>query len=209
MSSLTSLDARAPGRGSARRGTPPRAPPARACPRRRRWPARRAAAAYSSSSSLAIERHRLAHLGLDPLPARARPADRARAVPGDAAVLLDEIEAIDGDEQPVAARELQHHEVAVEAAALGAPQARVARDAVVHVDDEVADLEVAEVGDEGGAASGPCASAALRSSPKISRSERTHEAELRELEAGRAGIPRATKSPPALRTSPGTTPGSC
>ena len=71
-----------------------------------------------------------------------------------AAVFLHEVEAIGRDEQPVAVLELQDHEVPVDASALRASQAGVPRDPVVDVHDQVADLEVAEVGQERGAASG-------------------------------------------------------
>jgi len=71
-----------------------------------------------------------------------------RPLPRDTAVFLDQVEPVGGDEQAVAARELEHHEIAVEAAALGAAQAHVLGHTVIHMDHVVADLEIAEIGQE-------------------------------------------------------------
>ncbi len=95
---------------------------------------------------------RLAHARLDPLPSGSAQLVQLRLVAGHAVVLLHEVEPIDGHEQTVAAGELEHHEVAVEAAALGPPQAGVARDAVIDVDDQRAFLQIPEVRHESGSA---------------------------------------------------------
>ncbi len=88
---------------------------------------------------------RLAHPFLDALPPRTAELVGLGHLPGDAAVFLDKIQAIDRDEQPVAPRELEHHEVAVEAAALGPAEPEVARHAVIDVNDVIAFFEIAKV----------------------------------------------------------------
>ena len=79
---------------------------------------------------------RLADPGLDPGPTRPAQLVQRRLGPSGAVVLLDQIETVDRHEQAVTTRELEDHEVPVQAAALGTPQSGVARDAVVHVDHE-------------------------------------------------------------------------
>ena len=63
-------------------------------------------------------------------------------------VLLDAVEGLDRDLELVAALVAEHHELARGAADLERLEPHEAADAVLLVDDEVADLEVAEVGEE-------------------------------------------------------------
>ena len=88
-----------------------------------------------------------ARLGL--LPGRAAELVERRA--GAAGVLLDEIEPLERDEQLVVAGVAELHELLrrrCPAPTREALQADEPADAVVDVDDEIADLQVAEVGDE-------------------------------------------------------------
>ena len=93
--------------------------------------------------------HRLLDLGLRLLPRRAAQAIEGRL--GAAGVLLDEIEPLDRDEQLVLAviAELEEllHDVAVADGDL--LQADELADAVIDVDDEIADLEIAQIREEG------------------------------------------------------------
>ena len=65
------------------------------------------------------------------------------------AVLLDQVEPGERHIEPRVFGELEHHELDVEAVLLDLLQAVVAADAVLDVDDIVADREIAEVRDEG------------------------------------------------------------
>ena len=92
--------------------------------------------------------HGLLDAGLRLLPGpAAEPVDRrARALR--ARVLLDAVEALDRDLELVARLVAEDHELARGAADLERLEAEEAADAVLLVDDEVARLEVAEVGEE-------------------------------------------------------------
>ena len=85
-----------------------------------------------------------ARLGL--LPRRA--AELVERRPRRAGVLLDEVEPLDRDEQLVLAGVAELHELLRREADVDLLQADEHADAVVDVDDEVADLQVAEVGEE-------------------------------------------------------------
>ena len=90
--------------------------------------------------------HRLLDLGLRALPRRAaEPIDRR---PRRAGVLLHEVEPLDRDEQLVLAGVAQLEELLHAVADADLLQADEHADAVVDVDDEVADLEVAQVGEK-------------------------------------------------------------
>ena len=93
--------------------------------------------------------HRLLDLGLGALPAGAAEAIERR--PGAARVLLDQVEPLDRDEQLVLAVIAQLEELGgvADAAAADLLEPDELADAVVDVDDEIADLQVAEVGEEG------------------------------------------------------------
>ena len=89
---------------------------------------------------------RRADLAAPALPPRAaEPVERRDRVPG-AAVLLDQVEARHRHVELVAGGVLDEEHLL--AGRLAAREAEVSADAVVHVDDEVAELQVAQVGDE-------------------------------------------------------------
>ena len=90
-----------------------------------------------------------ARLGLLPV-LRAQLVQLRRGAGVGAAVLLDQVEPRERDVELGLVGELQNHELERRLAVLlDLAQAAVARDAVLDVDDVVADGEVAEVGDEG------------------------------------------------------------
>ena len=96
--------------------------------------------------------HRLfdARLGLLPR-LRAKPVALGRRAGLAAAIFLDEVEAGERDVELGLVGELEDHQLQRRLAGLfNDAQAAVLRDAVLNVDDVVADGEVAEVGDEGG-----------------------------------------------------------
>ncbi len=95
--------------------------------------------------------HGLAHarLGLDPL-LRAELVEDGRGAGVGGAIFLDQIEARERDVKLGLLGELENHEFDREAVLHDLPQALVLRDAVLDVDDVVADGEIAEVGDKGG-----------------------------------------------------------
>ena len=91
--------------------------------------------------------HRLLDAGLGLFPGRAaEPVERGARGAG---VALDQIEPLDRDEELVVAGVAELHELLRLDADLDALQADEHADAVIDVDDEIADLEVAEVGEEG------------------------------------------------------------
>ena len=97
-------------------------------------------------------RGHVAHGLLDPLldlvpAAAAQPVERGPRALG-ARVLLHAVEGVDGHLELVAALVDEDHELAREAAEVEGLEALEAADAVVLVDDEVADAQVAEVGEE-------------------------------------------------------------
>ena len=94
--------------------------------------------------------HGLAHarLGLGPL-LRAEPVEHRRGAGVGGAVFLDQIEARERDVELGLLGEFENHEFDGEAVLHNLFQALVLGDAVLDVDDVVADGEVAEVGDEG------------------------------------------------------------
>ena len=95
--------------------------------------------------------HGLAHAGLGLLPLlRAEPVEDGRGTGVGGAVFLDQVEAREGDVELGLLGEFENHEFDGEAVLHDFFQALVLGDAVLDVDDVVADGEVAEVGDEGG-----------------------------------------------------------
>ena len=92
--------------------------------------------------------HGLLDAGLGLLPGPAAEPIHRRPRPLRARVLLDAVEALDRDLELVARLVAEHHELARGAADLQRLEAEEAADAVLLVDDEVARLEVAEVGQE-------------------------------------------------------------
>ena len=90
--------------------------------------------------------HGLLDPGLDALPRRpAEPIDRRLVGAG---VFLDEIEPLDRDKQLVVAGIAQLEKLLLAVADADLLQADEHADAVVHVDDEIADLEIAQIGQE-------------------------------------------------------------
>ncbi len=102
------------------------------------------------SSSAGHVLHGLAHagLGLRPL-LRAEPVEHRRGAGVGGTVFLNEIEARERDVELGLLGEFENHEFDGEAVLHDFFEALVLRDAVLDVDDVVADGEVAEVGDEG------------------------------------------------------------
>ena len=88
---------------------------------------------------------------LDALPRRAAEAVQARGARVGAEVLRDEVEAVDGDVELVVVGVLEQQEVGVLVADAHRAQPEILPDAVIFVDDEVADGEIGERG-QGGAA---------------------------------------------------------
>ena len=112
--------------------------------------------------------HGLLDPGLRALPRRAaEPVDRR---PRRAGVLLDEIEPLDRDEQLVVAGVAQLEELLLAVADADLLQADEHADAVIDVDDEVADLQVAQVREKRLASPTAGARGARRSSSKTSAS---------------------------------------
>ena len=90
-----------------------------------------------------------AGLGLGPL-LRAELVQDGRGAGVGGAIFLDEVEARERDVELGLLGEFEDHEFDGEAVLHDFFQAQILRDAVLDVDDIVADGEVAEVGDEGG-----------------------------------------------------------
>ena len=90
--------------------------------------------------------HGLLDARLDALPGR--PAEAIDRRPACAGVLLDQIEAFDRDEQLVLARVPQLEELLLVVADADLLQADEHADAVIHVNDEVADLQIAQIREE-------------------------------------------------------------
>ncbi len=91
--------------------------------------------------------HGLAHARLRPLPrGAAEPVERR---PRRARILLNEIEPLDGDEELVVAGVPQLEKLLRRVAHANLLQAHESADAVVHVDDEIARLEVPQIRQEG------------------------------------------------------------
>ncbi len=94
--------------------------------------------------------HGLAHAGLGFLPLlRAKPVEDGCGTGVGGAVFLDQVEAREGDVELGLLGEFENHEFDGEAVLHDFFQALVLGDAVLDVDDVVADWEVAKVGDEG------------------------------------------------------------
>ncbi len=148
----------------------PRTPPASACRARTRDRAPPARCAYSFSSSWAMSRMAFLTRDLGLLPrGAAQPVERRTRATG---VLLHEVEPLDGDEQLVVAVVPKFEELAARLRAADAEllEAHELADAVVHVHDQVADLEVAQVRQEGLGARSRRRSLGRRSSSKMSAS---------------------------------------
>ena len=92
--------------------------------------------------------HGLLHLRLGALPGRA--AEPVERRPRAAAVLLDQVEPLDRDEELVVAVIAQLEELLDVVADRDLLQPDELADAVVHVHDQIADLQIAQVGQKGG-----------------------------------------------------------
>ena len=149
--------------------------------------------------------HRLLDARLGLLPGRA--AELVERRPRRAGVLLDEIEPLDRDEELVLAGVAELHELLRLEADLDPLQADEHADAVVDVDDEVADLEIAEVGEErarspsGGARAPAALPRRRRSRPRAAArrpaaGSRATDGRSPTSTAGRCAHPRRARSAP-------------